>query len=712
MDLKVKATNLIKKIQVRQAVFIALYVLFAFVVAFMIKKCYHKDYHGLYYDMKFIQYGDNYVSEAIELPACFQKTTIVYSSQKDIEMVIAEGDGQELTRDLLPVNPVYGELSWLYEVPNDTSTLTISFLNSTEDDITIHSVDLLATESYNNDGTIKAVIAFLIFMCGLVVIMLVRYGKISREQLVAIVVLAGAVVFISSPAFLDYIPRGHDLGCHTGRIDGMKEAMLEGQLMPMVIPTAFNGYGILSFVYPELFLYVPALLRIAGATMVLAYHVLLFLINIATAVICYISVKSVLKHCAGKDQENGKVINISVISTLLYLMSTYRLSDTYIRAALGETLAMIFLPLVVAGLYHLIVGDQKKWYMLAIGVTGIVQSHVLTCFLIIPLIVIIVIPFIKYLVTEKRWIQCLYTVGAFLVLNLWYIIPFVRFYLLPLNTANLVEHYVSYHMVLFSHLFAANLNTSFEDGADFTLAIGTVSLLAIIISAWFVLDKVRDTDRFKDRSFKFMTSLSVCFTFVLIISSELLPLEWIEEKLPVVWACIQMLQFPYRFLTIASICLVFMMALALLKSNMDSKYFTAVIILVAGLCFYDSSMLIEGYEYSAEKSVKEYSGGFTSHMPGDYLPGGVDLGVTQDTNVYIGSGEVTSYEKNGTHVALTYHSDEDTVITVPLFYYPCYKAELDGAAKAQIYQYEDKRIGIIVPAGDHTITLRARYSLF
>ncbi|MFQ9291063.1 MAG: hypothetical protein ACLR3O_01210 [Streptococcus sp.] len=55
--------------------------------------------------------------------------------------------------------------------------------------------------------------------------------------------------------------------------------------------------------------------------------------------------------------------------------------NSYYRAAVGETLAMIFLPLVFVGVRLITFGDYKKWWILTLGMLGLVYSHVLSVLL-------------------------------------------------------------------------------------------------------------------------------------------------------------------------------------------------------------------------------------------------------------------------------------------------------------------------------------------
>ena len=52
--------------------------------------------------------------------------------------------------------------------------------------------------------------------------------------------------------------------------------------------------------------------------------------------------------------------------------------NLYTRATLGESLAMIFFPMVLLGLYEVLRRDEKRWPLLALGMTGVCMSHLLS----------------------------------------------------------------------------------------------------------------------------------------------------------------------------------------------------------------------------------------------------------------------------------------------------------------------------------------------
>lgn len=107
----------------------------------------------------------------------------------------------------------------------------------------------------------------------------------------------------------------------------------------------------------------------------------------------------------------------------------YRFTNIYARGALGETLALTFLPLIIAGFYHVLLGDKKKWPWLVIGFTGVIESHVLSTATMGVIFAVCCLIFIRELFCDKRWLELLKAAGLTVLLNLWFLVPFLFFYL-------------------------------------------------------------------------------------------------------------------------------------------------------------------------------------------------------------------------------------------------------------------------------------------
>lgn len=178
----------------------------------------------------------------------------------------------------------------------------------------------------------------------------------------------------SLPYLNDKLQNGHDIPFHLGRIFGIGVALRNGQFPVRLCDDLYSVVGGYAnpVMYPELFLYFSGAMCALGASVLLATKVLFILIEFLTAYCGYYGAKQIAGDEAG------------MVFTVLYLCCPYRLDNIYIRAAVGEALAMAFLPLAAAGIYQLMQGDPKKGFWSALlGITGVLQSHIISSFLLV-----------------------------------------------------------------------------------------------------------------------------------------------------------------------------------------------------------------------------------------------------------------------------------------------------------------------------------------
>ncbi|MDR2481427.1 MAG: hypothetical protein LBD07_03930 [Spirochaetaceae bacterium] len=277
---------------------------------------------------------------------------------------------------------------------------------------------------------------------------------------------------------------GGDLHFHLDRIEELACAIRSGD-----IPTHFDysvaskaGSG-KSIDYPELFLYIPALLRVFGVPISITYILFYILINAATILIAYYSMNRITRSRC-----------IALIFCALYSLCLYRLIDMNLRAAVGESLGMIFVPLTIAGIYGIFYekdeNGKRKWLTLAIAMSCILQSHVITFLLTSVFIAFFLIVNVRRI--NKQIIAAISKAAVVcILLNLWFIIPFISYY-------KYIRHTMPFDLYLTAvfprQIFAPfvtdnsrqDLYTRDTTAGEMPLSLGITTLLGIIafITVW------------------------------------------------------------------------------------------------------------------------------------------------------------------------------------------------------------------------------------
>lgn len=178
----------------------------------------------------------------------------------------------------------------------------------------------------------------------------------------------------SNPLIQNEIVFGSDLYFHFFRIIGLADALAAGIDYPVgVYPFYFQGWGYaVGLFYPDLFLLPFACLHAMGLGIILTYKIFFLFLCFGCCLSSYFAGRGIAKsHAAGLFLMIG------------YGLSQYHLSNLFPRGALGESLAMIFVPLFIWGLYNFTEEKFSKPWILILAVIGLLLSHVLSSIILV-----------------------------------------------------------------------------------------------------------------------------------------------------------------------------------------------------------------------------------------------------------------------------------------------------------------------------------------
>lgn len=208
-----------------------------------------------------------------------------------------------------------------------------------------------------------------------VLIYLIKKKRLDKQQWFVLGFFTILDLIINFPLTYGYVWRGTDMLPHLARADGVNVCISLHRIPTIMIPTTNRGYGTLSCMYPDKLLYLPAFLRNRGVSELVSYGTMHFIVNTAAIIIMYYCV-----HLLTKSRFSA------IVSTILFTLATNRLyivnsgSQTY-----SQGVSILFVPLVIVGLYEVLFGNGKKWWLLSIGITGALCSHMISTVLIVIL---------------------------------------------------------------------------------------------------------------------------------------------------------------------------------------------------------------------------------------------------------------------------------------------------------------------------------------
>lgn len=597
--------------------------------------------------------------------------------------------------DSFEVLPASGnEVTCQFSVWPSSDMFSIKFEYGGEGNFRIDSVTVTANKPLYTDYEYYMILTVLLgLLIPAAVLYLTKKKDYGKEEWTIAGILALLGIIVDYPLVkYPYLWLGTDMRPHLMRIEGVSKS-IEARFIPTLIYSNYcNDYGELSCMYPDKFLYFSGLLRNRGVSLLSSYMTSHVLINIATIVIMYFCAK----YLTGSKKS-------AVTAAVLYCFIPYRLYVMYGGAqTLGNGLAMMFFPIVFTALYDILFLKGKKWYLLTIGVTGILCSHILSTILcVITCVLTVIVCEISLMVRKEAagkqkqiWLDIVKAVAAFLVLSLSTIVPFMYYYLQGLSTDNMLLRFMD-SLGYFSKNFLS------ENGIFHILLIVCIVVLLSIC-------RKRKYDFSKEGNhYGVFCGFLLAFGILMFwCSTNAFP--WgIFVKIPFIEKSLNMFQFAERFMLAGcgSICLGIGMLVKPFVENTDKKKYVMMAFSVALVIFtVIGCVKIENDLSGSEILVSDRMVGNIYYRQLGYLPKGTDITYYESATPNCGDWdhvENLSYIKNGTSIHYEYTcSIADNYIEFPLFNYLGYEAYDAYGNRLEIINSDHNRIRVGLKKSD------------
>lgn len=665
------------------------------------------DRGGWYIDTTFPCEEDGrfvYTNDFVMDPGIYQiKVQYESDSSKSYSTVSATTNAHfGLFADQVPLPNILNEVSYQVYLFDNSSDFSVEFFYGRDGYLIAKDIQIVKTDKLLQ---ITLFLWILFSICvDIVLYGIYKYGSfidLINEKRTFVFLLLGAI-FVSYPVFTGSMRYGIDIGFHLTRIEGLKTELLNGQL-PVKMQTIWcYGYGYpVSLYYGDLFLSIPSLLRIIGFSVQFSYNTFLFLINFATLAIAY--------WCCNQMCRNRI---ISFVCAMLYALMPYRLSDIYTRSALGETIALTFLPLIAYGIWAVFTYEvtnkkfKQLWLPLIIGFTGIIQSHILTCLLVAYVIIFVCIIQIKKVFQKERFIVLSKTVIYTSLLNAWFVFPFM----FSMEHLDISQPYKGKLLIQDD---GARFHELFAFWGEGHLTVNSIGLcLGIGLFLYIYLYCKWSKTIHKQGLFFFMLSLLVLFT-----STVHFPWNKISLLLGDFSRLVNNIQFPTRLLGIAAVLSMFCLCFALhelqLRNYKQEMKYLAFILLVLAMISAEYIMYT-GNKLDDVRKVYDFAKlGRTDYCVGEYVYFEEDNYTDADymqTRLNVNAlipGLVTAsenvafanYQKDGTATYLTCinTSELQGYIELPLLFYEQYEATTNADIRLQTQYGNNHQLRVIIP---------------
>lgn len=529
---------------------------------------------------------------------------------------------------------------------------------------------------------------FRLFLCMLLADILLYFFSKRNEILIppekrAIIVGVAAIALIATIPFMtNYLFAQQDVAFHLNRIEGIKDGLAEAKDFPVRIqPQWINGHGYpVSVFYGNFWLYFPALLRIAGVSVQNSYKLFILLINLATAWVSY--------FCFCKMSGSCKT---GLAGAAIYTLNLYRLTNIYVRGALGELIAMTFFPIVLFGLWHIFTQEPEKlkedrvWLLLSFGYLGILFSHLISYEMLGLLTVFICIFQIKKVFVKKRFLALFKAFLGIVIGGMWYWVPLLKYMQLDFVASMMGEFNVRRQEergIFWAQFFTTRYNVSGESLAiaegiagEMPLTLGIAFLLILMAAVYVSVCHWKEIENKKE----WIMNLVLTAFFMWICTKDF-PFGWLGQKAEVLQLLIARLQYPWRFLGVTALLSVWTFIIILSGSRIEDRLKRIFSVVVCTV------LLINSMDFMSEvmnnmQVCRIYDGGALSSFEvsgGEYMYNGYNMNDYVSEITDVGEGIIVSeWERGGNEVTLTAvntSADEQT-LELPVIRYEGYHTE-------------------------------------
>lgn len=193
---------------------------------------------------------------------------------------------------------------------------------------------------------------------------------------------AVALAVISLLALGPMLQAGYFWGAHDARhsvyfLFEFDRVFQDGIWYPRWFPDMTYGYGYPLFnIYGPLAFYVGEFFHLLGTDFVLSAKIVFALAWVLSGLAMYGFVKRVFSNEAPTTGEPFENHAAAFVAGLAYVFMLYHLIDVYVRAALAESVALVFLPLTLWAFYDTVkVRSLRSVLFAALSYAGMVFAH-------------------------------------------------------------------------------------------------------------------------------------------------------------------------------------------------------------------------------------------------------------------------------------------------------------------------------------------------
>ncbi len=501
----------------------------------------------------------------------------------------------------------------------------------------------------------------------------------------------------------------HDGNYHLYRFATSISAFDDGQKLLQLDADQLQGFGQAPnlFYGPMLSWLVLIVFKITS-NLQISLMFLMLVATIATTFGAYYASKNIFK-----SEKAG------FFTALIFTLEPFHVGELLTRGSFSEYLAFAFIPFIILAIYQIIFEsktDFKRIFMLAFSAFGIIMNHNLTAVLIAAMAALFVVFNIRKVFSKPKILFSLILAGILAV-------GFSAIFILPFLEAREVGIYNIFNPD-FQKWFYVNgsqvtpadawLPTNmFRPPAGHASVVFGLSPVLLVLTIGFLVFR-KDIKNTNYRRFSMM-SIVISAIFVLFSTR-------IFAFIPAVQNFHSMLQFSQRMLIIQSVLLPFV-AGYFIGEKLKNKREIMIAAAIASISYiHITTSAIEPGKFALPMNVGiDYNLIDINIAMGEYQPifpkveNVNDISATaagyvkktisekgQKADVISGSAKISGFEKKGSRMRLVVSENKNGAeIEFPMFYYPGFKAVLNGKPVKTNYSNKNRMVSVKLNPGQN-----------
>lgn len=515
----------------------------------------------------------------------------------------------------------------------------------------------------------------------------------ERQKKIVLIMLLILISSIYSAIFfrdIQSIYSTGDLSFHLSRIKGLSSV-----LSSPINYTTFNnsGYGV-NFFYPYITFFPAVIFFWITKNLILSYVLYVWLLNVMTIFVAFYYGRKFLTN-----------VNTAVLFSCIYTLATYRTVDIYHRSAIAEAIAITVILPVLYYAYQIIFNKKNQYIALAVSMSFLIYSHVLSTLICCAMIFVFIIVHIvngqvradSLLDLTKRMTKAIFLT---MVLTMYFWLPMLQqMFYQQINKPS--ETSLQTRALSISDSLIGALNNDLT-----TYTIGFVGIVALILPITAL--------KYMSKKEKFIYYSSV--------------VTWLSTTSFFPWRLLQstpitLIQFPWRLLTLQTLFGSLILAITFGQKAKDRKNKSSYFIGIIGLLLFLSVATKANYSQKIqsfpghivvnEKTIKPYTTVGMDYFLYDYAPKDSLQFNEHISRHEVKAGEIWkegNYKAKSSSITFNVVSDDNQKITLPIYSYMGTEATVNGKLVVSSIN-TDGLVTVPATSGENRITITTKNTM-